>query len=114
MDFTLIWFPLLKAVFTALLLYGVYYFFKKGNKLVGIWYVAILVAFWIFTPYRYDGTNSVDRSVATQEMRTQQYKEVREDKVIIKTSVPDFATRMAIENIRSLNANKEVQNDIIK
>ncbi len=114
MDFTLIWFPILSGAVTAGLLYGAYYFLSRKKYKVGAWYIGLLIFFWVFTPYRYDGTNSVERNVVAQELRTQEYKEVQGDKVIVKTSVPDFATRMAIENARSLNANKVVADDIVK
>tara|TARA_R110000772_G_scaffold5454_4_gene19506 strand:+ start:14590 stop:14937 length:348 start_codon:yes stop_codon:yes gene_type:complete len=114
LDITLIWFPLLKFAFTAFLLYMGYYFFKKKNNLVGTWYLITIVLFWVFMPIKYDGTNSVERNVVAQEMRTQEYKEVREDKVIIKTSVPTFVERMRTENARSLEANKAVTNEIVK
>lgn len=114
MELTLIWFPLLKGAITALLLYLAYYFFKSKRKKIGYWYVGLLVAFWVFAPIKYYGTNSVERNVATQNMRTQQYAEVIENNVPVYSELPTFAERMRIEDEYSKRKNEEVQNDIIE
>lgn len=113
MDITVIWFPAMKMAVTLGLLYGAYFFIKTKRNKVGTFYIAMLIAFWILMPIKYDGTNSVERSVATQEMRTQQYKEVREDKVVVQTPKPSFEERMALELARSIKANKRVTNEIV-
>ena len=114
MDITLIWFPLMKFAVTVGLLYGVYYFIKTKRNKVATLYGAMLVVFWIFTPFRYDGTNSVERNVVTQEIRTQQYKEVRAEEKVVVTKKPSFEERIALEIARSIEANKVVTNDIVK
>jgi len=114
MDITLIWFPLLKFIVTAGLLYGVYYFFSKKNTAIGIWYLVLIGIFWAFMPIKYDGTNSVERSKSTQKMRTAEYRNVVKTTEVVHTKKPTFAERMAAEEARSAEANQKVTNEIVK
>lgn len=114
MDITLIWFPVLKGIITLGLLYGVYYFIKTNRTTVGLWYVGILVFFWVLTPFRYDGTNSVKQNVQAQELRTDQYKEVAIEKTVVTTTKPTFAERLEAEQERSHRENMKVIDEILK
>ena len=114
MEITLIWFPLMKAIFTAILIYGAYYFFKTGRRTIGFWYTGMIVVFWIFMPIKYDGTNSVIQGELNRDARTQQYKEVAIDKTVTHTKKPTFAERMKAEDERSAVANTKVLDEIVK
>ena len=114
MDVTLIWFPLMKAVFTALLIYGAYYFWKKEKTIIAIWYTVLVLVFWLMMPIKYDGTNSVERSVVTQQMRTEQYDEVKELAVVIETKKPTFTERLEAEAMRSEIEDAKTRGELIQ
>ncbi len=114
MDITLAWFPILKILFTIGFIYGGYYFYKTKKYKISAYYAFILILFWILIPIKYDGTNSTQHNIRTQNQRTMQYESVTSDAKIIQTKKPTFAERMKLEDERSIKANTKITNEIIK
>ena len=109
MDITVIWFPLLKGVLTSALLYGMYFFVKRKHTILAVWYGIFLIMLWVFTPIKYDGTNSVARSVETQHMQKSRYSDIVFDAVKVESKRLTFDERMEAEALRSVKANEKVK-----
>lgn len=114
MDITLIWFPIMKGAITTLLIYGAYYFFTSNRIKIGYWYVGLLIAFWIFMPLKYDGTNSVEYREVSTGMRTSEYKDVVSKSIETHTKKLTFDEKMLIETERSQRANENIQKEIVR
>jgi hypothetical protein len=111
MDFMIGYFQLLKFVVTALLLYGVYYFYVTKRKKVALWYLLMLVLFWGFAPIKYDGTNTVSYHKAQERALCGKYKDIDSTpKVTVKKSLDDV---LKADNLRGqaeqIKINKEIK-----
>jgi len=114
MNITLIWFPIAKLLLTIGLLYGVYFFVKKKQLKTALFFGITIVLFWLMSPVKYDGTNSVQRSIETQQLRTIEYDTTTDSSDIVHTSKLSFEERMLLEEQRSNKANQKIQKDIIE
>ena len=114
MELYLAYFPALRlAVIVIIMLIVGFLFYKKWYKTsVAVGLVAVV--FSILAPLKYDGTNTVERSKATQKMRTAEYSDVSNTVEVVHTKEPTFAERMAEEDARSAAANQKVTDEIVK
>lgn len=113
MTFMIAYYPLLKFALVFLVFAGaVYAYTKRHFKTAGA--LAVLIAiFMIFAPVKIDGTNVDKHNKRQHEVRTQEYKSVTSDAVIVHVKKPTFQERMAAENARSLNANASTLDGLI-
>lgn len=114
MEFMIAWYPLARFFFFGTLISIAFLLlYKKWYKTSGTLFVALLLFTW-FAPVKIDGTQSKSAHKAEVYERSQEYRIVEDEKVVVTTDKPTFAERMAAEEKRSSTANKKVEDEMLK
>ena len=114
MDVMVGWFPIAKLIIAVFLVGVNIYLYRKGKQRLAVtMFVILLVLFW-FAPVKYDGTNTKQNHQRTVTERTNEYREVAHEAVVVTTKKKTFAERMAEEEARSQKENQKVQDEISK
>ena len=106
------WFPILRfTVLTLVLGFAIYLFRQKHTKTATVLTLLIIVIA-IFAPIKIDGTNTKQYHQESSKQRTQEYKEVSNDRIIVHQKKPTFSERMQLEQLRSDRANANIQKEL--
>ncbi len=112
MEMMYAWFPIAKGIVIFVMLATIVFLVRKRWYKASFVFGAVMIALAIYSPVKIDGTNTKAHHKVTHAERTAEYIDVAEEAVVVTTKKETFQERMAKEDARSKEKNKDIMYEI--